>query len=230
MDGSRRRCLEPSKSSRRDGDRAKRRGEPTVKQPRGRHATASNEPGGGAADGGARPQATRRHRCDTAAVAIEGTSSCVHCELPEALRSAETSLAAIVAACMMVAGLCVTGARKALAVARTTTTLSNDILAIGNNSDEFEGRRTASNWDTAQPQVSVVRQPLPRAVLRRLWTPVTALSPRREMECSDWLLVSYRPLAQAGLKSGNRRPRLRRCACSDVAAIKNSNSYERAAS
>ena len=111
-----------------------------------RQAIASNEPGGGAADGGARPQATRRHRCDTAAVAIEGTSSCVHCELPEALRSAETSLAAIVAACMMVAGLCVTGARKALAVARTTTTLSNDILAIGNNSDEFEGRRTASNW------------------------------------------------------------------------------------
>ena len=67
---------------------------------------------------------------------------------PEALRSAETSLAAIVAACMMVAGLCVTGARKAFALARTTTTLSNDILAIGNNSDEFEGRRTASNQDT----------------------------------------------------------------------------------
>ena len=75
----------------------------------------------------------------TTTVAIEGTSSCVHCEAPDALRSAETSLAAIVAACMMVAGLCVTGARNALAVARTTTTLSNDILTILQYN--YDGRR-----------------------------------------------------------------------------------------
>ena len=119
---------------------------PTVMQPRGRlqPRRVSQEVAPPTEARGRKP----RDATDAtpAAVAIEGTSSCVHCEAPEALRSAETSLAAIVAACMMVAGLCVTGARKALAVARTTTTLSNDILAIGNNSDEFEGRRTASNW------------------------------------------------------------------------------------
>ena len=144
-------------------------------------ATASNEPGGGAADGGARPQATRRHRCDTAAVAIEGTSSCVHCEAPDALRNAETSLAAIVAACMMVAGLCVTGARNALAVARTTTTLSNDILTVLQYN--YDGRRgNALQIGYAGHAGSHGVQPPPCAVLRRLRTCVTPLSPRREME------------------------------------------------
>ena len=136
--------------------------------------------GGGAANRGAQPQATRRHRCDTAAVAIEGTSSCVHCEAPDALRSAETSLAAIVAACMMVAGLCVTGARNALAVARTTTTLSNDILAIWQYS--CGGRQTLSCNTSHGHTRRGYEATSSRAVLRPLRTLLTLLSPTREIE------------------------------------------------